>query len=84
MKLPSGISSTPICVFGVLLLVAIVYFAACSNGGGGSPARSGSVTLTRLAGGFTHPVTIANAGDGSEGPYGSFATALLPRSLSST
>ena len=65
MKLPSGISSTPICVFGVLLLVAIVYFAACSNGGGGSPARSGSVTLTRLAGGFTHPVTIANAGDGS-------------------
>lgn len=43
--------------------------AACTGAGGGSSATASpfpaTITLTRLAGGFSQPTTITHAGDGS-------------------
>lgn len=56
---------SPIRALGALLLPLALF--ACSGGGGSSSSQPSTtlLTLTRFAGGFTRPVTITHAGDGS-------------------
>ena len=55
----------PIRVLGVSLLAFTILLAACNGGGGASSPFPASIALTRIAGGFTLPVTITHADDGS-------------------
>lgn len=57
---------SPIRVLGASLLAFTLVLTACNSGA--PPSSSlfpASLTLTRIAGGFTRPVTITHAGDGS-------------------
>jgi glucose/arabinose dehydrogenase len=72
--LPRGNTAKSLCALGLALFIA-----ACGGGGGGSTVttpttpttptppntQATSVTLTKVAGGFNHPVAITHAGDGS-------------------
>jgi len=59
-------------IVAALCAAAVIFPLSACNGGGGSntpapqaPTFPTSLTLTSVAGGFNDPVTIANAGDGS-------------------
>ena len=56
-------------IFAKLLLAALpaMLLASCSSGGqvGGAPPPATGISLTRIAGVFTSPVAISNAGDGN-------------------